>query len=311
MYSKEQKDIALRIYHQTESVTETIRILGYPTRRNLYTWIAEENTPPKTRKEYPVINNPPDHPRNPPLEVKLDAIHRCYELGENIKYVSEDIGYSRASIYQWRKRYLKEGTLGLMNHKNITPGTLVEGSVSSTDISSDEINQLKAQIQANEKWLTDITEFAIPSGKVYLSPIVDCFDGLLVNWTISTSPDALLVNSMLDDAAKLLSVGEKPIIHSDRGVHYRWPGWIDRMEKNGFIRSMSKKGCSPNNSACEGVFGRIKNEMFYNADWSGVNISEFIGILNDYLYWYNEKRIKKSLGYLSPIEYRHRLGLVT
>ena len=311
MYSKEQKDIALLIYHQTESVTETIRILGYPTRRNLYTWIAEENTPPKTRKEYPVINNPPDHPRNPPLEVKLDAIHRCYELGENIKYVSEDIGYSRASIYQWRKRYLKEGTLGLMNHKNITPGTLVESSVSSTDISSDEINQLKAQIQANEKWLTDITEFAIPSGKVYLSPIVDCFDGLLVNWNISTSPDALLVNSMLDDAAKLLSVGEKPIIHSDRGVHYRWPGWIDRMEKNGFIRSMSKKGCSPDNSACEGVFGRIKNEMFYNADWSGVNISEFIGILNDYLYWYNEKRIKKSLGYLSPIEYRHRLGLVT
>ena len=311
MYSKEQKDIALRIYHQTESVTETIRILGYPTRRNLYTWIAEENTPPKTRKEYPVINNPPDHPRNPPLEVKLDAIHRCYELGENIKYVSEDIGYSRASIYQWRKRYLKEGTLGLMNHKNITPGTLVEGSVSSTDISSDEINQLKAQIQANEKWLTDITEFAIPAGKVYLSPIVDCFDGLLVNWTISTSPDALLVNSMLDDTAKLLSVGEKPIIHSDRGVHYRWPGWIDRMEKNGFIRSMSKKGCSPDNSACDGVFGRIKNEMFYNADWSGVNISEFIGILNDYLYWYNEKRIKKSLGYLSPIEYRHRLVLVT
>ena len=311
MYSKEQKDIALRIYHQTESVTETIRILGYPTRRNLYTWIAEENNPPKTRKEYPVINNPPDHPRNPPLEVKLDAIHRCYELGENIKYVSEDIGYSRASIYQWRKRYLKEGTLGLMNHKNITPGTLVEGSVSSTDISSDEINQLKPQIQANEKWLTDITEFAIPAGKVYLSPIVDCFDGLLVNWNISTSPDALLVNSMLDDAAKLLSVGEKPIIHSDRGVHYRWPGWIDRMEKNGFIRSMSNKGCSPDNSACEGVFGRIKNEMFYNADWSGVNISEFIGILNEYLYWYNEKRIKKSLGYLSPIEYRHRLGLVT
>ncbi len=311
MYSKEQKDIALRIYHQTESVTETIRILGYPTRRNLYTWIAEENTPPKTRKEYPVINNPPDHPRNPPLEVKLDAIHRCYELGENIKYVSEDIGYSRASIYQWRKRYLKEGTLGLMNHKNITPGTLVEGSVSSTDISSDEINQLKAQIQANEKWLTDITEFAIPAGKVYLSPIVDCFDGLLVNWNISTSPDALLVNSMLDDAAKLLSVEAKPIIHSDRGVHYRWPGWIDRMEKNGFIRSMSKKGCSPDNSACDGVFGRIKNEMFYNADWSGVNISEFIGILNDYLYWYNEKIIKKSLGYLSPIEYRHRLGLVT
>jgi hypothetical protein len=52
--------------------------------------------------------------------------------------------------------------------------------------------------------LTDITEFAIPAGKVYLSPrIVDCFDGLFVTWNISTSSDALLVNSMLDDVAKL------------------------------------------------------------------------------------------------------------
>ena len=115
---------------------------------------------------------------------------------------------------------------------------------------------------------------------------------------------------MLDDAAKLLSVGEKPIIHSDRGVHYRWPGWIDRMEKNGFIRLMSKKGCSPDNSACEGVFGRIKNEMFYNADWSGVNISEFIGILNDYLYWNNEKTLvqtdsKSSLFYHAQNQVQH------
>ena len=99
------------------------------------------------------------------------------------------------------------------------------------------------------------------------------------------------------------------IIHSDRGVHYRWPGWINRMESNGLTRSMSKKGCSPDNSACEGVFGRIKNEMFYNTDWTGVSISEFIDILNNYLHWYNEKRIKQSLGYLSPMEYRRSLGL--
>ena len=64
-----------------------------------------------------------------------------------MKYVSEDIGYSRTSIYQWRKRYLKEGTLGLMNRKNITLGTLVEGSTSNTDIAPDELNQLKAQMQ--------------------------------------------------------------------------------------------------------------------------------------------------------------------
>ena len=76
MYSKQQKDIALKLYHQTESVSETVRMLGYPTRKNLYNWIYEEANPPKVRKEYPIIDNPPEHPRNAPLEIKLDAIHR-------------------------------------------------------------------------------------------------------------------------------------------------------------------------------------------------------------------------------------------
>ena len=159
------------------------------------------------------------------------------------------------------------------------------------------------------KWLTDITEFRIPAGKVYLSPIVDCFDGLLPSWTMSTSPNAELVNSMLDHATKTLKQGKCPIIHSDRGGHYRWPGWIARTKKAGITRSMSRKGCPPDNAACEGVFGRIKNEMFYNRSWTGVSVDEFIIILNDYLIWYNEKRIKMSLGAMSPLEYRCSLGL--
>lgn len=109
----------------------------------------------------------------------------------------------------------------------------------------------------NTKWVTDITKFALPAGKVYLSPILDCFDGLLVSWTIGTSPKAELVNCMLDAAICGLRTGELPIIHTDRGYHYRWPGWIERMEKAGLTRSMSKKGCSPDNSACE-VFLQIK-----------------------------------------------------
>ncbi|MCR4803853.1 MAG: IS3 family transposase, partial [Lachnospiraceae bacterium] len=432
-------------------------------RKQLYNWIYEEQHPPRGRKPYPIVDNHPTHPRNPPLNVKLDAIHRCFELGENIKFVSEDIGYSRASIYKWRKIYLKEGTLGLMNNKNLRPGQLVEGSDTNSNPSNDDIEQLKTQMQdmqleidilketinvlkkdpgidqtalsnrekaviidalkikyslprllkklclskssyyyqekvlsqpdkysslrihikelfaqnknrygyrrihallkregiivsekivrrilreenlvvkikktakynsyagevtpavpnrierdfsaekPNSKWLTDITEFAIPAGKVYLSPIVDCFDGFLVTWKIGLSPDATLVNTMLDDAISRLLPDEKPIVHSDRGVHYRWSGWIERMDKAGLTRSMSKKGCSPDNSACEGVFGRLKNEMFYNTDWTGISLSEFIDMLNNYLVWHNETRIKKSLGYMSPMEYRRSLRLV-
>jgi len=113
--------------------------------------------------------------------------------------------------------------------------------------------------QPNVKWLTDITEFHIPEGKVYLSPIIDCFDGLAVSWTIGTSPNAELVNDMLEGVISTLLNEEKPIVHSDRGCHYRWPGWISRMDEAGLTRSMSRKGCSPDNSACEGFFGSIKN----------------------------------------------------
>ncbi len=164
--------------------------------------------------------------------------------------------------------------------------------------------------QPNRKWLTDITEFHIPAGKVYLSPIIDCFDGLPVSWTIGTSPDADLVNSMLDTAIGCLNEDDHPIIHSDRGAHYRWPGWIIRMDKASLIRSMSKKGCSPDNSACEGFFGRLKNEMFYNRSWVGYSIDRFIEELDAYIHWYAEKRIKISLGGLSPIQYRQKLGLI-
>ena len=162
----------------------------------------------------------------------------------------------------------------------------------------------------NCKWLTDITEFAIPAGKIYLSPIVDCFDGMLTSWTIGSSPNSALVNKMLDKAVEQLNENEHPIIHSDRGCHYRWPGWIERVENAGLERSMSKKGCSPDNAACEGLFGRIKNEMFYNRDWYDTSIQQFIDILNEYLIWYNDRRIKESLGYMSPREYRQSLGLV-
>lgn len=161
----------------------------------------------------------------------------------------------------------------------------------------------------NEKWLTDITEFHLPVGKAYLSPIIDCFDGMIVSWTVSTRPDAEMVNAMLDMATETLDNGERPIIHSDRGCHYRWPGWLERIEKSSLVRSMSKKGCSPDNSACEGFFGRIKNEMFYGRTWNGITMDSFMEMLDRYLHWYNNKRIKMSLGGMSPVQYRQSLEI--
>ena len=181
------------------------------------------------------------------------------------------------------------------------------------EISPEVENLLKRDFHAekpNTKWLTDITEFTIPAGKVYLSPIIDCFDGTVISWTVGVSPDAALVNRMLDKAVDLLGEDEYPIIHSDCGCHYRWPGWIERTESAGLIRSMSKKGCSPDNSACEGFFGRLKNEMFYCRSWEDTTIEAFTEEVNQYIHRYNEKRIKMSLGGMSPLNYRKSLGVV-
>lgn len=162
----------------------------------------------------------------------------------------------------------------------------------------------------NEKWLTDITEFQIPAGKVYLSPMIDCFDGMVVSWSISTRPDAELVNTMLDAAIQSVSTSsDRPVVHSDRGGHYRWPGWLSRIAEAKLVRSMSRKACSPDNAACEGFFGRLKNELFYPRDWLSTTIEEFVAALDRYIRWYNEARIKISLDSRSPVEHRQRLGI--
>ena len=71
------------------------------------------------------------HPRHPPIKLKTEVLHRCFELGEDVKSVSEEIGYSRASIYTWRRKYLREGMTVLMNSADAPRGELIPGTVPS------------------------------------------------------------------------------------------------------------------------------------------------------------------------------------
>ncbi len=149
----------------------------------------------------------------------------------------------------------------------------------------------------NMLWVTDLTEFSIPAGKAYLSPVIDCYDGMPVAWTIGTSPNAELANGMLADACSTLKDGEKPIIHSDRGCHYRWPEWIRICTDNNLTRSMSAKGCSPDNAAAEGFLGRPRQEFFRKRSFAGVSMDGFINMLDDYMVRYRDKRIKTESGH--------------
>ena len=205
------------------------------------------------------------------------------------------------------RRLMKEESLVAVTRKRRRYGSYLG------EISPAPENLLNRDFRArapNEKWLTDITEFQIPAGKVYLSPMIDCFDGMVVSWSIGTRPDADLANTMLDAAIEVAAqTGERPTVHSDRGSHYRWPGWLSRIAEAKLVRSMSRKGCSPDNAACEGFFGRLKNELFYARSWLSTTTEEFVGTLDAYIRWYNDSRIKISLGARSPIEHRRSLGL--
>ncbi|MDO4436955.1 MAG: IS3 family transposase [Coriobacteriaceae bacterium] len=161
----------------------------------------------------------------------------------------------------------------------------------------------------NELWVTDITEFRIPPGeKCYLSPVIDCFDGRPVGWSIGPRPTAELADSSLESACGTLSPGEAPAVHSDRGGHYRWPRWVEICEANGLARSMSRKGRSGDNARAEGFFGLLKQEFFYPRDWSGVGIAEFMSELDAWMRWFRSGRISQALGWLTPDEHRLALG---
>ncbi len=235
----------------------------------------------------------------------FESNHRCYGYRRlQASLTRQDVTISEKVV----QRLMKQESLIVAKPKRRRYASYLG------EISPAPENLINRDFQAaapNEKWLTDVTEFQIPAGKVYLSPIIDCFDGLVVSWTIGTSPDAELVNTMLDAAIETVTeTSDRPVVHSDRGGHYRWPGWLSRMSNANLIRSMSRKACSPDNAACEGFFGRLKTELFYPRDWKGNTIEQFIEAVDSYIRWYNEKRIKISLGALSPIEYRQSLGLV-
>lgn len=106
----------------------------------------------------------------------------------------------------------------------------------------------------------------------------------------ATSPSKALVAGMLAGAVE--ATGGGFLLHSDRGWHYRTPDWVAACEEAGVTRSMSRRGHSPDNAACEGFFGRLKVEFFHGRDWAGVTAEEFIAELSAYVRWYREGRLK-------------------
>ena len=140
--------------------------------------------------------------------------------------------------------------------------------------------------------------------------MIGCYDdGKIVARTTGVHPSAELANRMLVEATETPPEGAKPLVYSDHGCHYRWPGWLELMERHGLTRSMSAKGCSPDNAAAEVFFGRMKVEAVYPEHWEEHTRDGVLVLVDEYIRWRNHERIKQSLGWISSIPYRQSQGM--
>jgi putative transposase len=156
----------------------------------------------------------------------------------------------------------------------------------------------------NQKWVTDVTEFMVKGQKVYLSPIVDLFNQEIVSYEIRKSAHLPLVTSMLDKAIEGLPKGEHPMVHSDQGWQYQHWSVQQRLRRRGLAQSMSRKGNCLDNAMAENFFGLLKTEMYHHQTFKDAD--DLIKNIEEYISYYNHKRIKLKLKGLSPVEYRHQ-----
>lgn len=157
----------------------------------------------------------------------------------------------------------------------------------------------------NEKWLTDVTEFKIVGikQKLYLSAILDLCDSSIVSYKLSLQNNNKLVFDTFDTAIQN-NPKAKPIFHSDRGYQYTSKVFKVKLDKQGMMQSMSRVGKCIDNGPMEGFWGTLKSEQYYLNKY--YSIDSLKTAIEEYIDFYNTKRLQAKLKGLTPIEYRNQ-----
>ena len=158
----------------------------------------------------------------------------------------------------------------------------------------------------NQLWSTDVSEFHIALGKLYLSPIIDVHNREIISYVISRSPNFKQITDMLNIAFEKHKNLKGLIFHSDQGWQYQMKSYRDKLSQKGIRQSMSRKGNCYDNCVMEIFFGTMKNEMFYGHGYEFKTLDELEQAMHEYITYYNNKRIITKLKGLTPVMYRHQ-----
>ncbi len=251
----------------------------------------------------------------------LNRMKQPEKYGE-IKEVIKQIYHENKGRYGYRRITIEMKNRGyLINHKTVLK--LMNQLGIKCEIRKRKYRSYKGEVgkvcpnildrnfkasKPNQKWVTDVTEFRIGEEKIYLSPILDLYNGEIISYNISLRPTFSQVTNMLEKAFKKIPNDTKLILHSDQGWQYQMKRYQFLLKEKGIIQSMSRKGNCLDNSVMENFFGLLKTEMFYKHEFKSVE--HLVKEIEDYIDYYNNKRIKCKLKGLSPVQYRIQSSLV-
>ena len=255
----------------------------------------------------------------------MSNMKKTNESEENIKNQIISIFNENKGRYGYRRITLELKNRGFnVNHKRVQR-IMKELGLKSIQRAKRRYNSYKGTIgkvadnilkrnfkanKPNQKWATDVTEFKVNNEKLYLSPIIDMFNGEIISYNLSRHPTFQQVIDMINKAFTKIPNNTNLILHSDQGWQYQMKQYQQLLKQKGIRQSMSRKGNCLDNSCAENFFGILKSELYYIKEKEYKNIDELEKDIIEYIEYYNNRRIKSKLKGMSPVQYRiHSLNV--
>ena len=205
---------------------------------------------------------------------------------------SGELDLGKSQLFAFRKNLFRSERFGLIV------------KVLSDDVADNLISRNFHADKPLQKWSTDVSQFSLPWGKCYLSPILDMATNEIITYDLSRSPNLQQVTDMLKRAFEKFPDTNGLIMHSDMGWQYQHDIYVKMLKDKGITQSMSRKGNCYDNCIIESFFGRMKTEMFYGHEKEYSSFENFSQAVKQYIDYYNNERIQKKTKWTPPAVYR-------
>ena len=234
----------------------------------------------------------------------LDVIRTVFEQNKRrygVRRVHQELINRGFNVNHKRVQRLmhKEGLLGKRPKEKYHS---YKGEVGK--IADNVINRDFKAAEPLQKWTTDVSQFNFSWGKCYISPILDMNTNEIISYDLSLRPTLDQVKRMLEKAFEKFPNVTGLVFHSDQGWQYQHAYYINELKKHGIVQSMSRKGNCYDNRIMETFFGRMKNEMYYGYEKQYSSFEEFSKAVEEYIDYYNNKRIQAKTKWMPPVQYR-------